>query len=273
MATRENAYDRFRRAADIKTQCLKNHDSYFIGNHTSTCTITNLRTEEEIEATLVLTDADGADNAYLFLDINSDFQVSDYFTWKTNTYFAYEQVQIVKDVDYIKFKVLQCNVKVNSEFWAYFSGPLKSVKDTSMSADFEVTKNVPVLIAPQRDELVIGGQINFNNQIWDIEDADIYTVSNIGYYALTRGVNSRTEDEVTETAEDEEQQSNVIYVGEQLTISTEQGYYLSSGIKVKLIKRSAESITIKCLESGKLTIKTLKSGDLVETQYVVEETV
>lgn len=116
MATRENAYDRFRRAADIKTQCLKNHDSYFIGNHTSTCTITNLRTEEEIEATLVLTDADGADNAYLFLDINSDFQVSDYFTWKTNTYFAYEQVQIVKDVDYIKFKVLQCSVKVNSEF-------------------------------------------------------------------------------------------------------------------------------------------------------------
>lgn len=271
MANNENAYDRFRRQAEVKNQCLKNHDAYFVAHHESTCTITDLRTDEQLVVTLVLTDADGADNAYVYVDINADFQVSDYFTWKTNTYFAYEQVHIVKDVDYIKYKVLQCNVFVDDSFWAYFSGPLKAIKDTSMSKDYEVAKSVPVLIAPRREELVIGGQITFNNQVWDIEDADIYTISNIGYYALTRGINSRDNEDID--FEEYEEPSNNVYVGEKITLNTEQGYYLSSGAKAKLINRSATTITIQCLESGNLTVRTLKNGNLVESTYVVKETV
>lgn len=269
MANRENAYEKFRRQAEVKDQCLKNHTAYFVTHHESTCIVHNQRTDEDLEVTLVLTDADGADNAYIFVRINDDFQVSDYFTWKTNTYFAYEQVEIVKDVDFIKFKVLQCNVFVDDSFWAYFQGPLKGIKDTSLHEDYEVAKSVPVLIAPRRDELVIGGQITFNSQVWDIEDADIYSISNIGYYALTRGINSRD----AEDNDFEEYETDYHYVGEKITVATEQGYYLSSGARTKLISRAANQVTIQCLESGNLVVRTLKNGGLIETIYVVKETV
>jgi hypothetical protein len=113
---RENAYDRYRRNFNIQKDCLRKKTAYFIENHESSVAINVLRTEEDIPAVLVFSDKEGADEAYLFVSANDDFQVQDYFTWNSTTFFAFEKVEVVKEVDYIKYKVLQCNVFVNNSF-------------------------------------------------------------------------------------------------------------------------------------------------------------
>jgi hypothetical protein len=113
---RSNIFERYRTLEEYRKQCLKNVDSAFIDNHESSIIININRTKEEATAVIVLTDRDGADDAYLFVRKNADFQIGDYFTWKETTYFAYEQINIAKEVDYIKYKILECNVFVNNSF-------------------------------------------------------------------------------------------------------------------------------------------------------------
>ena len=112
----ENAYDRYRRNYNVQTNCLKKKTAYFIENHENSVIIGVNRTAEQIPAVLVFSDKEGADEVLLYVSINDDFMIHDYFTWKTHTFFAYEQVEVVKDVDYIKYKALQCNVFVNDTF-------------------------------------------------------------------------------------------------------------------------------------------------------------
>ena len=113
---RENAYDRYRRNYQVQSGCLTKKTAYFIENHESSVMIGVNRTEEEIPAVLVFTDKEGADEIFLYVNTQDDFQVQDYFTWNSITFFAYEQVNVVKEVDYVKYKALQCNVFVNNSF-------------------------------------------------------------------------------------------------------------------------------------------------------------
>lgn len=265
--SRENAFERYQRNFGVQSNCLKKKTAYFIENHESSVVIGVNRTEEEIPAVLVFTDNEGADEALLFVSINDDFMVHDYFTWKNTTFFAYEQVNVAKEVDYIKFKVLQCNVFVNDSFWAYFKSSLRSSKDSRMTKDAEFSSIVPLLVAPRNEELRIGGTITFNDQVWDIEDGDIFTVSGIGYYYLTRGLNSRDEEEY-----EEELVVPKFYIGSDITVDTENGYYFTEQ-KVKLKERTLNYVSVIAMEAGKLLITTLKNGEPVVNEFFIEENV
>ena len=192
-------------------------------------------------------------------------------------------MNIAKEVDYIKYKILECNVFVNNSFWAYFKSSLASVKDISVSNKAEVSKIIPLLIAPKNNMLKIGGTIEFNNQSWDIEDGDIFTIYNIGYYYLSRGMNSRDEED---WEPEEEIPSNLYYVGAEINLPTEMGYYKALkkivaedgtqstvDYKVKLCKRNMDLITILPLESGELIIQTLKQNNIIETTFLIKENV
>lgn len=275
---RTNVFDRYRTLDIYKDQCLKNKTSHFIENHESSVTITVMRTEEELTGVLVFTDRDGADETYLFVHNTADFEVCDYFTWQTTTFFAYEKVNVAKEVDYIKYKVLECNVFVNDSFWAYFKSSLTGVKDTKLSNGAELSNIVPLLIAPKNDILKIGGRINFNNQEWNVEDGDIFTINNIGYYYLTRGMNSRDEEE---WEPEEPIPSNLHYVGEKMSFETENGYYKALKVfdneeinaKVKLDFRSIDTVTILPLEEGELIIETMKNNELIRQTFIIKENV
>lgn len=275
---RSNIFEHYRTLDEYKTQCEKNKTSYFLENHESSTQIINTRTDKTINAVLVFTDRDGADEIYLFVHKTADFAVCDYFTWQTTTFFAYEQVNIVKDVDYIKFKVLECNVLINDSFWGYFKSSLATAKDTTLSNKAEKSNVISLLIAPKNEMLKIGGSIYFNNQHWDIEDGDIFTINNIGYYYLTRGLNSRDEEE---WEPDETSIQNLKYVGEIITLPTELGYikvYREEGGErvatiIKMESRSINSVSFTLLEAGNIIVETLEQGNSIETVYTVKENV
>lgn len=276
---RSNIFDRFRTVATYKDNCPRDVDTYFIEHNESSTTINVFRSGEDISAVLVLTDQDGADDAYLFTYADSDFVVGDYFTWKDTTFFAYEQVKIVRNVDYIKFKVLECNALINDSIWGYFKSNMTSIKDTKLTNKTELSNLMALLVVPLSDDIKIGNTITIGSQCWDIEDGDIYTVSNVGYYYLSRGTNSRDEEEW----EPEEQiPDNQYYVGQDITFSTETGYYKAfkkaeNGdlveTKIKLRSRTMTSITIQTLEAGDFVIQTKQLQQVVNNQITVKENV
>lgn len=269
---RENAYDRFRRNYDVQSSCLTKKTAYFIKNHESSTVINVTRTTDDIPAVLVYTDNEGADEVILFVSKDDDFVVKDYFTWNNITFFAYEKVEVVKEVDYVKYKALQCNVFVNDSFWAYFKSTLRSSRDNKMSNKTEFSTIIPLLIAPRNEQLVIGGQINFNNQVWDIEDGDIFTINGIGYYYLSRGINSRDEEEYEP---EEKIPTNLYYIGAKITVPTEMSYFKVSpdSFKFKIEERSINSVTIIPLESGNIQITTLIHDEPVISNFIIKESV
>lgn len=268
---RENAYDRYRRNYQVQTGCLTKKTAYFIENHESSVVINVNRTEEDIPAVLVFTDKEGADEIFLYVSVHDDFQVQDYFTWNTITFFAYEQVQVVKEVDYIKYKALQCNVFVNNSFWAFFRNTLRGARDVTLSGKTELSTLIPLLIAPRNEQLTIGGQVNFNNQVWDVEDGDIFTLTGIGYYYLSRGMNSNDEEDIEDIDVVEK-----YYIGSEIKLETELGYCMSVDATknfYKIKERAMNYVVIVPTKAGLLEINTLKQGNTILNSLLVEENV
>lgn len=272
---REPAYERFRRNYDVQSDCLLRKTAYFIENHESSVIIGVNRTGEEIPAVLIFSDKEGADEILLYVHMDSDFVVQDYFTWKDITFFAYEKVEVVKEVEYIKYKALQCNVLVNNSFWAYFRSTLRSARDDTLSGRTEISTLIPLLIAPRNSELKIGGQVTFNNQVWDIEDGDIFTITGIGYYYLSRGINPIDPEEEWEP--EEEIPDNLYYVGAEVKLNTELGF--CEGVTeedkqlYKLKERSMNYVIILPLKEGTLNVNTLIQGQVVTHTLLVKENV
>lgn len=267
MQNNEAALERFRRNYAVQSDCFKRKSAYFIENHESSTTITVVRTTEELPAVLVMSNVEGADEAYLYLYADADYEIGDYFIWNNTYFFAYEMDKIVKEVGYAKYRVLECNVFVNDTFWAYFKGALRQVKNTSLSSNVESSTMVPLLVCPVQEDFIIGHQAVFEDQTWHIEDGDYYTVKDIGYYYLTRAQNPRDEEEI-----DEEYYEPEYYVGSKLSFSTELGYY-SANLLVKLVERNVSSVTILPLESGELQVTTLEDGQPKVHTLTIKENV
>lgn len=267
MQNNEAPFDRYRRNHSVQTDCLKRKTAHFIENHESSTTVQVVRTSEDIPAVLVFSHKEGADETYLYIYDDADFVLGDYFVWNNVYFFSYEQDLIVKEVNYIKYKALECNVFVNDNFWAFFKGTLRATKDVSYSSGAEESAMIPLLIAPRNAELLLGSEIRFGGQTWDIEDGDYYTINGIGYYYLTRGVNSRDEEEI-----EEEYLEPVYYIGSKIQFSTELGYY-QTNLNVKLVERNVSSVTILPLESGELQVTTLEQGSPVIHTLDIKENV
>lgn len=274
MANNENAYDRFRRLHSVKNGCLKRKTSFFIENHESSTTITVDRTEEQLPAVLVMNDYDGPDTASVFVYSKEDLKSGDYFVWNEEVhFFVLEQVHVIKDVDYHKFKALECNVLVNGTIWAYFKGNMTSFKNTTLKgSSYEEVTSQPVVIAPINDEMILNGYIIINEQNWRIVDADRDTINGIGYYYIEKDLNSRNLEQELDELEDngEAPTATTWYVGQTITLDTEQGY-ITADKNIKITKRTAKSVTFTILESGLVHVSTREGGNIKTRNYTVKE--
>lgn len=269
----ENAYERFRRVHKVGVSCTNKKTSYFIQNHESSTEITVVRTGEELPAVMVMNHAEGADNSLLYVYADADINLGDYFTWKEDYhFFALERVTIIKDVDFKKFTALECNVLVNDQFWAFFAGNKRAFKTTSLMGGFYETDTLqPILIAPINDEFNINGYIRFNNQEWRILSADLDSISGIGYYYIDRALNARDLESEMDNLEENDlaPSASTLYVGQEHTVDTEQGYIVANNIVV--VKRTATTATFQPTEAGLLSVTLRRNGNPVSISYEVRE--
>ena len=217
--------------------------------------------------------AEGADNSLLYVYADADINLGDYFDWKEEYhFFALERVTIIKDVDFKKFTALECNVKVNDQFWAFFMGNKRAYKTTSLLGGYyEADTLQPILIAPINDEFKLNGYIQFNNQTWRIVSADLDSITGIGYYYIDHSLNARDLESDMDKLEDngEAPTANTIYVGAEVTVITEQGFLLADNIIIT--KRTATAVTFKATTAGKLSITTRQNGENKLISYDVRE--
>ena len=118
---------------------------------------------------------------------------------------------------------------------------------------------------------MIGGEVTFNNQVWDIEDGDIFTLTGIGYYYLSRGINPNNEEDI-----ELEPVAEQYYIGSEIKLNTEMGYCLSVDATknyYKIKERAMDYVIIVPTKAGILEVNTLKQGEIVTNSLFVEENI
>lgn len=274
MAISENAFERYRRVNSVKDNCTKKKTSYFIEHHVSSTKIHVERTDETIPSVLVVNDAEGADQFLTFVYDEEDIQLGDYFTWKeTNHFFILEQVHVIKEVDYKKFRALECNMVTSDGIWLYFRGNMKTYRDIALRGGYELNSLQPVVIAPIGAGLKINGYFTANSQVWHIVDADLDTINGIGYYYVERDLNPRNMEDELEALDEagELDTSNTLYIGEKVKLHTYRGYYTSNK-HINIDSRSNNSITFAATEPGELVVVVRdESGIDRRYTYMVKE--
>lgn len=259
MVQKNKAYDRFRAVNAVNKLSSYKDTSSFIANHVSS-TIISIG-NRIFNVVLTLNNVEGPNDAVLFSYKEDNLQVGQYFIWNNTTFFISEQYQIVHDMNYVKFKVYQCNVIVNDLIPAYFKSTLKSIKDTSFSKNFEGNNNKSLLIMPYNKNIEINNYININKQSWHIVDGDEYTVPHIGYYSLDRSLNSNTTQVISDTN---------IYQGQCKTFPTENGYFTSNP-DATVIARNENSVVAQMPYSAVVVIGTKNDGIVVNQTVELKE--
>jgi len=253
-------YARFRRTAIVEKQTKLNVNSYFIRNSASSTTIHATRADEDYIGVLVTTDKEGADEAFLFLDNVADLDIGDYFTWQSTSYFIYEKVKLVKEQDYKKFKVLECNVLVNDTYPAYFIGTMRSSEsNTILNKYFLESKMNPVLILPKNEDIQDNTTIKFVHQAWITEEEDSYTIPGISYFTIRRGKNDVDPIDMAEEGE----KDTSFYVNTQIELATEDGYFVCESPKVRIISRAATKVIVKFISVGNYTYNVKNNNEIV----------
>ena len=269
----EGAFERFRRANSVANNCVKKKTSYFIEHHLSSTEIYVERTQETLPAVLVVNDAEGVDGFLTFVYEHEDIQLGDYFTWKeSNHFFVLEKVHIIKEVDYKKFRSLECNAVTSEGHWIAFQGNMKSYKNTSLKGQVELTSLQPVVIAPISANLQINKTFTVNNQQWKVIDADLSSINGIGYYYVQRDLNPRDLESEEEALMDSGEivTSDTVYVGQELTFESEKGYVISA-MPIQILSRTSTSVKVAPKQEGPLTITVRQGGIDKSYNYNVKE--
>ena len=77
----------------------------------------------------------------------------------------------------------------------------------------------------------------------------------------------------TEEYEEEENDDNIYYVNQPITIPTTNGYYVANGVKVKLKERAFDKVVILPLEEGNLEVITIVQNIQTTNTFIIKENV
>jgi hypothetical protein len=238
-------FNSFRRKLQINDNCIAGYESAFIVEGTSAVVIHNKRLDASQKAAIIITDKEGPDTSLVYTykerAIELELLKGDYYIWNKQTYFVYEDVQLVMDVNYKKQKSYQCNVCVqynDSVFGGYFVSSLAKYIDTTLQSNLNITNNEkPVLVLPDCDWVKTGAKIIVKNRPYKIIDIDNCTNDGIAYCSLELDFIDKHSDGAVPVYED------ALIAGVEQTIPITNGEFYANH-KVEIVRKSKDSITI-----------------------------
>lgn len=169
------------------------------------------------------------DKAYLYVIKPTMFAIGQTFRWSDSNgtdhfYIIYDEEKSVKDVDYNKYLVFECNVQVEDE-WAYLSGPRSTYVNTQLRQSlYEVSLAKPVLITGI-DKYQIAEVLSIGNRYWRIIEKDNYSASGLVYYYLEQFVTQKNIDEAVNTFTPDIIEYAQLHPGDEIELNTEDGYF------------------------------------------------
>lgn len=242
-----SSFDLFRTKMQNDKNCIAKYESNFILEGTSATTIYVLRLNNDKQAALIPTDKEGPDTmlVYTYIEEEQERELlkTDYFKWKNNFYFVYEDVDLIRYSIYKKQKAYQCNVNFNignKEYYGYYVSSLSKYTDTTLQNNLNITDNEkPILILPHFSWLEIGLKIIIKGKPYKIIDFDIITNDSIAYISLDRDFNSKQEDIIN--IDTDFSSGDILIAGVELELPINFGYF-NTQPPVKIISKSATSV-------------------------------
>ena len=281
----------FRRKTQIAACCAIKHRSSFIENGTSSTIIYHVRRSVDKPAALIMTDKEGPDTTlvYTYKEARScdELLKGDYFIWKDEYYFVFEDVRKVQQVGYKKQKTYQCNVEFeigNTKYWAYYVSSLSSYVGEGLESKLNIAdQEKPILVIPHQDVIKLGATGIIDGKPWKIVDIDFITNKGIDYCSLELDfIQKNTEDLCTGDCEDCEVKQdcddykvkhpnegiNTIHCGQPITTMTEDGYFVCG--EAEIVERTANKVVfIVPFGVAEVEVAIKSNGEIIKTKYKV----
>ena len=134
--------------------------------------------------------------AYIYTSIDEPLEIGSVWDAKGLRLLVNEEIIVIKDVKWHKYKALICNVEIEGHP-AYLLGPEKSYIATALELKTVIESRAkPLLVMPLGTNVRIGTKIVIKNRAWLVQECDDYSTKGIGYYSLSAStVSSHVEQE------------------------------------------------------------------------------
>jgi hypothetical protein len=270
-----STFDLFRKKQQNGEDCRNKFESSFILEGTSAVIIHSLRLNVNKHAALIITDKEGPDTSLVFTYKeqvkDNELLKGDYYTWKNNTYLVYEDIDLVREVDYKKQRCYQCNaffIYNDEEYYGYYISSLAKYVDTTLQDDLIITDNdKPILVLPRLDWIAVGVKIVIGGKPYKIIDFDAITNNGIVYCSLDRDFIDKHEDVVV--IEDDE--SDTLTAGIESVVNTYYGYF-QSDVQVEILSKTYTQVKFIVpygVNEINITTKDELKNDIVKNYKVV----
>ena len=222
-----NMFDDFREQQVVERKSTNRNAAKFIFRG-SMSTIINYQ-GRDYKVGFVYDNREEEDKAYLYVLKPQIFSIGQIFRWtdtneQDHFYIIYDEEKSVKDVDYNKYLVFECNVQVD-DLWAYMSGPRSTYVNTQLrQALYEVSLAKPVLITGA-DQYQIAEILSIGGRYWRIIEKDNYSAQGIVYYYLEQFVTQKNIDEAVNTFTPDMLEFEQLHPGDEITLNTQDGYF------------------------------------------------
>ena len=281
-----NSFERFRQRNSLRMVAENNINGSFICNGYPSAKIEKDGEPGTICQAAVVNKHE-QDLVYVYTKTENPLDLGSVWGVKGLNFLIAEEVIIIKDVSWHKYKALKCNVDIDG-FKGFFYGPKKSHIDTDLKKEFLVfSSQEPVLALASNCGLKIGDRIVIGDRGWKIIESDAISTKGITYFSLVAATISK---EVTESGafvEGKEEVKldnytkdpiitvdNIIYTNANEEITLESiGGYLSFGnsAPITITNRTRTTVTLKMSFGAKEVRVKRKISDSQIEEIIIRE--
>lgn len=202
------------------------------------------------------------DIAYVYTQLSDSLNIGSIWTAKTLHLMIAEEIAIIKDVNWHKYKSFICNVELDNT-WGYFIGPEKSyINVTLLEKAVYQSQQKPILVMPYTNLMPLNfmDKIVIKGRPWLVQEYDAISANGLVYYSL---VPTTIDKETLENNADkenfikpyqpevlpqvepiEEIEDNIILIknNQNITLNTKDGFVNYSNKNIKIVKRTRNEI-------------------------------
>lgn len=263
------SFDRFRRRNKLQTKATDKGNAAFVFSGYNSTTIVG---DKVSYAAAVVNDQEN-DKAYIYTHLSDSLDIGSVWTVKNLHFLITEEIVTIKDVQWHKYAAVLCNVQIGG-YWGKFSTST-NISTSVTEKSVVISLQHPILVLPSdvvdyRDVVIIKGRP------WMVQEYDSITDPGITYYSLIASTASKDAvDSVIKHTEsydlDKDSYESGVYTisaNTPVTLNTEDGYFKYDKSALKILARTATSVTFQ-LPFGldTVVVQTKQDGQVVSSTY------
>lgn len=223
--------------------------------------------------------------AYIYTNLNDRLQIGSVWMAKSLPLLIVEEIVTIKDVGWNKYYSLICNVQIDGH-WGYFIGPEERAINISIKEEVMInSQQKPLLVMSAHGlKLDFEDKIIIKGRAWIVSEYDDISSNDVIYYTLRPSTVSKNETKMRNSLSAVEKavspeirvgtpeiDNGIVKIGhnQQITLTTEDGYFSSSSNKIQILKRTSSTIifTIPYGVKEEVIIYIKEKGDIVSKTY------